>query len=258
MLLFLFYLFLTFLFSFFKFIQDGGHVFVWGRDIMKGERNPIQTPTIVEKFQALNIFIDQITCGSDCILSVVGLKNFEKLKFKSFDPIVVHSGTVDALIDWLVHPRRFTMIFTVDEYLEHFLISYPTFCTPQELFTLLSKKLMECDMNKNVYQFKKILKTFQEWLKMRENGLPSEFDEPNFSSIVLNFFLKLKPKHMAAQKMIKLLETRYPRPEIPHDKDVPVNLEEIMNLGPQCFAEQLTSKENYIFHFFSSSFYFFF
>jgi hypothetical protein len=168
-----FYFFICFYLTLFYFYlknKDGGHVFVWGRDIMKGERTPIQTPTIVEKFQALNIFIDQITCGSDCILSVVGMKNFENLKFKSFDPVVVHSGTIDALIDWLVHPRRLSMIFTVDEYLEHFLIAYPTFCTPQEFFTLLSKKLIESELQKNLFQFKKVLKTFQEWLKIRENG----------------------------------------------------------------------------------------
>ena len=211
---------------------------------MKGERHPIKNPTIVEKFKTLNLFIDQIICGSDCILSVVGIKNFEFLKFKSFDPIVVHSGKLEALIDWLFHPRRCALVNNNDDwYMEAFFLTFKTFVEPSVLFQIFTKKFFESDRNNNKFLCEKILNAFLFWSLVRQRCVLSEFDDSNFCSSFVSFFEKISKKFDSSCHLIlRGLKTSFPHYALPPIKNVGVSFENILQIVPYSFALHLTSK----------------
>ena len=125
-------------------------VFVWGTigDPKPYFINTLDSPVPIHSFSEAEVKCMGISKEKTIIC--VGLVNNPQMKFSIFEPPVVQSGTIDALLEYAingasVHLSHFltssksdrTKIID-DDFTFSFLLSYPSFMTDSEVFKLLT------------------------------------------------------------------------------------------------------------------------
>ncbi len=215
-----------------KVCEFGQMIFQDGNKESRSQLKP--TPIIVEALDGVSI--DNLSCSSNAVLAVVGLKNEVDLKFLSFNPPVIKAASLERLIDWLTREVR----GPTDVFDYHFFLTLHTFTTPVEVMSqLLARMRLPDQSSQNEVR---IVSIVYKWMRKRPKDF---FDEAvrQMADQMASSTSDLKAAiTKEVSKVVSLMEhSKQNRPVLSSESqgDTPANFD-LLKFEPSAVAEQLT------------------
>ena len=225
-----------------------GKIFAWG-SVGNGEDVSIELLSATPVPQLDQIQLQEISCGEGQVIAKVGLMNQEKLRFSSFIPPVVHCGTLEGLVEYLISPQ------CTNGFIYTFFLTYKTFASGIEVLEMLLKKTEETkkkDRLTSEIEIVQIIRAVSAWLKRRTWG-NDPFEEEKLFEKMREFIEQLSQSEIVKEKLSQLLlKELKPYPSIPEKYAVFSSggtdiTNQIFASTPKHVAEQICLTEQFLF-----------
>ena len=224
-----------------------GNVYLWGSYQDPSNPNNLRlisnVPQLVSNTTMMQV--KQIATHKNQLFAVVGLSNLPNIRFSSFDPPVVESGTLEGIIDYLLQDFD-------DDFTDVFFITYTLFMNGAQLLDYIEKKVNNIQNHDDPSSYKtKLILFIEKWVKSKQNF--DVFESENIFEKVTKLIEMITASNNTFQtKILKLLakeNTTY-KPPPSFDRDL---TEEMFEMNPRDVAEQISLVEQHIFSFITGS-----
>eukprot|EP01091_Cochliopodium_minus_P017282 TRINITY_DN6718_c0_g1_i1.p1 TRINITY_DN6718_c0_g1~~TRINITY_DN6718_c0_g1_i1.p1 ORF type:complete len:1218 (-),score=373.90 TRINITY_DN6718_c0_g1_i1:17-3670(-) len=217
-----------------------GNVYIWGsqKDTVSNQFSLI-SPVPIQIPDMSMMQVKQFWAHPKHLFAVVGMHNLPNIRFSSFDPPVVESGTLEGIIDFLLQDFS-------EDFSDTFFLTYTFFISGKDLLDFLEKRWNEYSNSEDSVALKtRIILFMEKWTKSKQNL--DIFELENIFERVHKFIEMITQNNPTFQsKILKLLakENSFYKPPPSIDKDL-TNL--FFEMNPKEVAEQICLVEQHIF-----------